>query len=65
MKFQIVEKIKDDIEVPKNTDKYDIKIYIEDNPIRMVVEINDSCEWETKLISMVGRLRSRRRRILR
>ena len=60
MEFKIIEKLKDDIEVSKNIKKYDTKIYIGDNPIRMVVEINDSSKWayqrssfKVRLISMV------------
>ena len=45
MKFQIIEKLKDDIEESKNIMKYDTKIYIGDNPVKMTVEIKDSCKW--------------------
>ena len=56
MKFQIIEKIKGDIEVSKNLKNYDTKIYIEDNPVRMVIEINDSCNWAYQHTSFKVRL---------
>ena len=56
MRFQIIEKIKDDIEVSKNIKEYDTKIYIEDNPVRMIIEINDSYNWAYQHTSFKVRL---------